>query len=1061
MAWLANPSRWNFTPPIIHRISSVAGTHDLSLINNSYQFTTDKSYVYKIGISNIDDDIWNTTYLELLTVSGSGIILNNYSNLNNMSQTDGYFYIWSKVQSNITENEHLTVVADESFTTPVGINNVKISETQWDVNGYSWVNDTIDPSLLYNRSYLINKNNVSPGWSLDVNDSSLIWFDIQDGVYSPRNKFGDEYIFKEINYTSSFINYPYFNLEFIYSKYYGPNYNDNGAGIRIFLSDEEPIVLQGNTQSDFNDFNDFLSRCEEVAFIGTTGSYGCNFYGLDGFKHLMIVASASSTLSTSLIRLSNIKISGGYHEGNNEIYSVSLPDFSTVINGATYSAYVGFGQNIGGTGTYSVSEINSKIGNGLFLSGKWENGVWNNGWREDTIVKEFYNIDLSVKVISNIKWRFRITGPKDSVSSFNVGDDISIGNIIGIDINEKRKLLKGSYKIVSKNDTGIDSRIGFIIVELETTFPLRRIEKDSNNHRIYITKNIWLSGAFLNGYFTGVWNYGLFKGYPEITEMYKTQWIDGIFEGGHFNSEKYISGSFSDTFSVNRGLDFFISGASLGLTFSQPHNLAVGDSILIDKDDKTVNPSYDGDATVVEVLDDYQIVTDKRALNIEINESGSIYTDYSDGLIQNMKFDSINISNKTMFDTFVSSSVFSYNSWIDVTFDTETAVNIGRPQTQINEFSRKSISTNNLYGYPTYDVLSSISKFRDSYSLESNLYKLGSKYNLYNDYVGDSSKFDKYFGPSNQDIELFIKQGWTFSVDPQGAATFSRAQSFTDPLIKGEELEVNAYNKGAVLDIAEPQQVIRNRTLEEIPSSRYTISEFEFIKSDSIDTTNEGTIRNTAYYRSPRNKTIKSGDFFDEPVIHFDNINKVYDYYEIVTGTPLFSGVDVVAASYLPVHENINHLLTRKKKKVEYFYNKTNLSMNFKGSGPDGISKTNVIINNLKIIEVDMIPFFKYFNKSNINTSIQIPYKGIAPYIDYTDNNFNFLDNINIGLDSISLLNSISDDPSLSGTNISNIPVIITEFNQNFSSDIALNGTSEGRGVFLAEIPSSIVISSL
>ena len=48
-----------------------------------------------------------------------------------------------------------------------------------------------------------------------------------------------------------------------------------------------------------------------------------------------------------------------------------------------------------------------------------------------------------------------------------------------------------------------------------------------------------MSGGFLNGYFRGVWNYGLFKGYPLITEMYDTHWIDGVFDGGHFTSEQY------------------------------------------------------------------------------------------------------------------------------------------------------------------------------------------------------------------------------------------------------------------------------------------------------------------------------------------------------------------------------------------------------------------------------------------------------------------------------------------------------------------------------------------
>jgi hypothetical protein len=48
----------------------------------------------------------------------------------------------------------------------------------------------------------------------------------------------------------------------------------------------------------------------------------------------------------------------------------------------------------------------------------------------------------------------------------------------------------------------------------------------------------------------------------------------------------------------------------------------------------------------------------------------------------------------------------------------------------------KSISRNNLYGYPTYDVLSSNSYFRDSFSLDVNSYRLGTKYKLFNDFIG-------------------------------------------------------------------------------------------------------------------------------------------------------------------------------------------------------------------------------------------------------------------------------------------------------------------------------------
>ena len=151
-----------------------------------------------------------------------------------------------------------------------------------------------------------------------------------------------------------------------------------------------------------------------------------------------------------------------------------------------------------------MSAHDSKIGNGKFKTGIWENGVWNSGWRVDEGMYEFYNVNQFFGYNRNKRWRVQITGPTSSVSNFNIGDNVSIGNIIAIDINEDRKVLKSYYTIINKTDDSI-------IVEFDNNFPIRRVKKDSDHHRIYVTKNVWLSGGFLNGYFKGIWNYGLFR----------------------------------------------------------------------------------------------------------------------------------------------------------------------------------------------------------------------------------------------------------------------------------------------------------------------------------------------------------------------------------------------------------------------------------------------------------------------------------------------------------------------------------------------------------------------
>jgi hypothetical protein len=101
------------------------------------------------------------------------------------------------------------------------------------------------------------------------------------------------------------------------------------------------------------------------------------------------------------------------------------------------------------------------------------------------------------------------------------------GNIVAIDINDNRKLLKDYYRVINKSDESIYYWLDKKLIQ----HFLKKNRKDSDNHRIKVTKNIWLSGAFFNGYFSGVWNYGLFRGYPVITEMEDTYWIDGIYNG--------------------------------------------------------------------------------------------------------------------------------------------------------------------------------------------------------------------------------------------------------------------------------------------------------------------------------------------------------------------------------------------------------------------------------------------------------------------------------------------------------------------------------------------------
>jgi hypothetical protein len=737
-----------------------------------------------------------------------------------------------------------------------------------------------------------------------------------------------------------------------------------------------------------------------------------SFYGLKGNQYLYFVGGfagvTASGTTYSFINLKNLKVEGGYHPGNNRRYAMTVGNYAsttlTSLAGATYTAYVGNGNTINATSSLSVGKIFSKIGNGTFNAGIWENGVWNSGWRVDTNMSVFHNIQQFFTYNRHKRWRVQISGPTSSVANFKIGDNVSIGNIVAIDINEDRKLLKSYYTIINKTDNSI-------IVEFDNNFPIRRIEKDSENHRIYITKNVWLSGAFLNGYFTGIWNYGLFKGYPLITEMYDSHWIDGTFDGGHFNTSLYLIPDFTSTSSDN---------GKLKLTFTQSHGLAVNDLINIDKSDKSINIEYDGDHYVTSIVSDYQVVTDVDYGVDSSAEGGKITADLSKGVLQSVNFKSNNISKITSNTTIESDAVFIYNSWMDVTYNNSYASNIGKPQTSLNTLSKKSYSENNLYGYITKDVLESDSTFRDSFSTTVRKYRLGTKYKIFGDFIGNAGNFEDEFSStsvisspgitpsltsSGESESTFIKYGWTFSRWDNSALTFSRTTDLGIQSITGEELKVQAISNGGILDITPLSDIyVENKLEEEVRKLRYTKIEFDLVTySNNIatQTVSKGLEKHIPYlYKLPS----VSSQYLYEPHIHFNNLN--YVNRSSNSSAFLATASVVYPATYLPIYENINHITTKKKRKVEYFYNKRNLSMHFYGIAATLPDVAEYIIDNLHFYEVDMIPFFQYFTDDNINRGVQVPFQGISPFIDYSNASFNFIDNISIGLDSIQTQNS-------------------------------------------------------
>ena len=1012
-------------PSAVNNIYTLNHTGTLNNYANPYNFNTSKNYqfitntvnLYAITGSFSINPAWSDElkYYNGMTASG------------NPGTSTQSFYHYSSPPTNISSNTRVRYKANGTFSNQgvanEGITEFELNEIDFRLQGFSYYK--------LKGSELTTNTSNSLGWCYDKSLDIYHWYDRISGSssvnptlssygYFPVGGANDNKIpsagYRLNNCLIKFIPYSYFNFSFSYQ-------NTGNFPLKIYTSTTQPSL----SPSDWSNIQSGIytppagsvllaTVTQSVSIDGSTSltsSIPHSFYGVKGNQYLFFVggfAGASASGSTfSSIYLKDIRVEGGYHNGNNKKYAMTTGyTYSTTLNvlsGATYSSLVGVGNTINATSSIyqnGISKIYSKIGNGQFKSGIWENGVWNSGWRVDEEMKEFHDINQFFVWNKNKRWRVEITGPIESVSSFNVGDNVSIGNIVAIDINEDRKLLKSYYTIISKTDNTI-------IVEFDNDFPIRRIEKDSDNHRIYITKNVWLSGGFLNGYFTGVWNYGLFKGYPLITEMYNTHWIDGIFDGGHFSSSIYQVPDFVDT--------VYQSG-NVGLTFSEPHGLVVGDLITINKDDKTINSQYDGEHYVMSVVNNYQIVTDIEWGSDSVSESGSIEIEMNKGLLQKVDFKANNISKITSNTSIDSDAVFIYNSWMDLVYDDSYASNIGKPQTSLNNLSKRTYSSNNLYGYTTNDVLQSNSTFRDSYSTTIRRYKLGTKYKIFSDFIGDAGKFENnfnntpttLFGTSSTNVDselLFTQYGWTFSRWDKSSLTFSSTEEIAqaESTIIGEELKVKAIGGGGILDITPFSNFdILNKTYQEIEKFRYTKIEFDLITfSDILSTVENVTIKgsvNSLHTPYEFNYKVTSAtNYTKSPHIHFDNLN--FTNRQITVG-----GVQTTLlydSTYLPIYKNVNHILTSKKKKSEYFYNKRNLSMHFYGYSAFSPETIEYVIDNLHFYEVDMIPFFQYFTEENINKSIQVPYQGISPFIDYTNSNFNFID---IGLGSIQTQNS-------------------------------------------------------
>lgn len=399
--------------------------------------------------------------------------------------------------------------------------------------------------------------------------------------------------------------------------------------------------------------------------------------GSETASYFYVERLAYDNPDNSAFQVNNVKINrleSFYDTINNSLYKFGT--YSTPFRyGPTGSTMSLPGRLLTGL-VVGGDPVSIKFGNGAFKYGLWENGYWNNGWHASWNSDKEYILFTDVVVGGFVSptrnlWLIQITA-LNTTDGVDIGDRVAVGNLVFIDINENRRLVKSWYRVVNKTKS-------VLTVEINVNFDVRRIEKDSKLHLIYVSKNIWKSGIFHNGYFKGIWNYGLFRGYPYITKMESSHWIDGIFDGGTFKS----------------GKSFYLSQG--------------------------------------------------------ISQS------YNDGLIQNFIFRDNNIAK---------AGEFNYNSWVDTNYFTYSMTNLLRDNLRYESSWGVVLSNGNLKGYPSDDVLSSTSIFRNSFDNESKNYSLGIRYKVYNEFLKRSANFTYPLSTSGQPgVTEFLANGWTYTAN--------------------------------------------------------------------------------------------------------------------------------------------------------------------------------------------------------------------------------------------------------------------------------------------------------
>jgi hypothetical protein len=681
----------------------------------------------------------------------------------------------------------------------------------------------------------------------------------------------------------------------------------------------------------------------------------------------------------------------------------------------------------------SISGAFAQYGNGVFLEGIWENGVWNNGYRGTqfgtTIIDDpstlpggsnsdsyptdtftygsgatasvllnqlytesteyqwktsptiyFNKVQRSFKTTKNT-WRFVLESAFNinaselfTYNKLSIGDKISIGNIIAIDINGSRKIIKNLFTVVdlpTSNINRVDNSFsqtqptGYrMTVEYKETFPINDIQIDSDRHLIYVQKNVWLYGSFLNGYFEGIMNGGYIRGNRELTKLIDSHLIDVKFEGGQLvGSKQTLASAFGGRYSEAQGLSPQFTTNYNGLY----HSTVVQHMDFID------------DMTP-------QTFTMQSIKGVTVSGvGGSKSVGY------------------TSFGNTASAVKYLYNSDIDVVYEPEFFSSVYNQTIFNNNIIGEAVigNTENTYmhnipaGYITYDILSSDSQFR--YSFAKHVFKpqhynlnLGSKYKKYNtldnvDFTTPTQKTTLDIASASIESSVVDTIPNTFNIvrsdkhDIQnrwfgGDTNANKNDGITFKLAESFDIhEEFMYTFGTSSDgtrVLSDSLIVANNDF--ITRGRYHIVEVDVefavdrISLNPYDIQREYTFDTTYTYDSDNLPKLTIGQGYNELYEHFPESVKAYRGYLSPYDNDFIPYIDGRKLSEINGFTESNRLTMKSFMYNNYGGYRDNVKI-FQKDFDDDIGATlsvatihSPIYYSVKHYEIDQIPFFRY-----------------------------------------------------------------------------------------------------